>query len=246
MTSPTVISPFLTHNTPLRLIELNTDPTEVAWREIRKLHNELHDPFVMMPMQSAAVSLNQALSEVESHFNERTYGVSRKYWDVPMELLHEEKGFIIGNAFVLAQVAIAQAVAIFGRLRKHCNNCGVFPDKKEAILNFESETTLHSGLSEIIVIESVANYFKHQHEWPEDWDESAAIGIQKNTLRVVMRIGMTPRDLTDNMAIALSDLNSTDDLASIAYKVQLWRERLALRLSNEPEIANSIEYHATG
>lgn len=221
---------------------MDTTTIEVAWREIRILHNELHDPFVMMPMQSAAASLSQALSEVESNFNEQMhpYGVSRKYWDVTMELLHEEKGFIIGNAFVLSQVAIAQAVAIFSRLRGHCRNCGVLPNKKEAILKFESEITSLSGLSEIIVIESVANYFKHQHDWPENWDESAAKDIQKPTLRVVKSIGMTPGDLTDNMTIALHDLRTTENLASIAYKVQSWRERLALRLSNEPEIANSI------
>lgn len=222
-------------------MELNKT-IEVAWREIRKLHNELHDPFVMMPMLNAAASLGEALSEVESNFIERMgpYGVARKIWDVPTELLHEEKGFLIGNAFVLAQVAIAQAVAIFKKLRKHCRNFGVFPNEKEAILKFEAETTLNSGLSEMIVIESVANYFKHQHEWPEDWDESVAKKIQKNNLHIVKNIGMTPGDLTDNMMVALYDLRATKNVALIAYKVQSWRERLAFRLSNEPEIANSI------
>ena len=220
---------------------MSMQSTELAWREIRILYNELQDPFVIFPMQSAIFSLSEALSQVELSFVEQMglCGVARKFWDVQTEILHEEKGIIIGNAFVLAQVVVAQTVVIFIRIRRHCKNC-TLPGKKETVLQFESEIALHGSLSEVMVIESVANYFKHQHEWPEDWEEKAATPLQAKTLRSVKDIGMTPGDLTENMEIALRDLRIRNDLPSILHKVQSWRERLANRLSFEPEIVNSV------
>lgn len=221
---------------------MSTTSNEKSWREVRILHNELRDPVVMMPIQSVTTSLNEALILVETNFNERMgpYGVARKFWDVPSELLYDERGLLIGNAFVLAQVSIAQAVAIFGKLRNYCGSPNDLPDKKDAIMNFKSESSIFSGLSQIVVIETTANYFKHQHEWPNDWDESKARGVQVNTLRNVKSIGMTPNDMTANMDRALSDLGAEYDLRLLSFIVHSWREKLAHQFSIDPKIADSI------
>ena len=219
---------------------MNSEPLASDWREIRRLHNELCDPFVMMPMQSTAKSLSEALQNIDAIFSENSYNIARKYWDVPTELIHEEKGLYIGNIFVLAQVAIVQAVAIFRKLREFSDNCNAFPNKKDAILSFKSEIANNGNLSQIAVIEATANYFKHQHEWPDSWNTIELSGVQATTIRAVKSIGMIPRDLTLNMEHSLRDLGISDDLELIVDIVSVWRENLANRFSNESKIAGSI------
>ena len=219
---------------------MNSLPLASDWREIRRLHNELCDPFVMMPMESTAKSLNEALQNIDTLCSEYSYNIARKYWDVPTELLHEEKGLFIGNVFVLAQVAIVQAVAIFQRLREFSGNCNAFPKKKDAILSFQSEITNNSNLSQIVVIEATANYFKHQYKWPNCWNTIESSGVQATTIRIAKSIGMVPGDLTVNMERSLKDLGISDDLELIVNIVSAWRENLANQFLRDSKIANSI------
>lgn len=210
---------------------MNPDIEELEWRKIKRLQEELQNPFVMMPIQSATSSLKNSLLEIEDNFNKNMgpYGVARKYWDVPTELLYEEKGYIIVNAFVLAQVAVDQAVIIFQKLSKYCNGETVFPEKKYEIWMFESEKALQCSLSQIQIIVHVANYFKHRHEWKKNWCLSED-GQQKHTISAVQEIGMKPEYFTENMKRALWNLDDNGDLNSIVNIVQSWRERLAKKL----------------
>jgi hypothetical protein len=211
------------------------------WRNVRRLLEELEDPFVMFPAQSVARSLNAVILDTEVAFNDRMgpNGVARKFWDVPAELIHAEIGLLIGNAFVLGQVAISQTVGIFEKLRQYSSNVDALPKRKDAILEFEADVSSRSRLSEIVVIETAANYFKHHHEWPKDWELDAK-NVQAKTIRHAKVIGMRSGDLTDNLYCALRDLDIwSTDITEIAEKVQLWRERLVLRLSSDPGIANA-------
>jgi len=204
---------------------------EPEGRRIRRLYEELQDPFVMMPIRSAATSLKNSFSEIEDYFNKHMGpdGVALKYWDVPTELLHEEKGYIIANVFVLAQVAIDQAVTIFTELRKYCNNGTAPPEKKWKILMFEPEKALYCSLNQIEVINYAANYFKHRHEWKDDWSLLEDCS-QKYTILAVQNIGMKPEYFTENMERAVWNLDDDGDLNSIVNTVELWRERLAKKL----------------
>lgn len=218
-------------------------PTE--WRKIRMLYEKLQDPFVMMPMQSVIKHLDEGFSEVETNFFMRMGrdGVARKFWDVPTELLHEEKGLFVGNIFILAQVAIVQTVAIFGKLRTLCENSDRFPAKKDAILEFKSEVSICGNFRKITIIDSVANYFKHQYEWSDDWsgEDEQSVRTQIKTIRFVKSLGMTPsQDLTENMGVAINKLGISNDLIEISDILISWREELARQLLTDPKIANSI------
>jgi len=165
-------------------------------------------------------------------------GVARKFWSVPMELLHEEKGYSVGNIFVLAQVSITQSTIIFQRLREYCDNKDCFPKRKQAILDFKSNTISNGNISEISLIDSVANYFKHQDEWPTGWVSTNE--DKYPTMKTVKEIGMVPQLLTDNMEIALFTLGVSDDISSITNIVQQWRENLASELLKDSAIASSV------
>ncbi len=213
------------------------------WRNTRKLFDELSDPFVMMPINSAASSLSQGLFDANESFQEHmgTHGVSRKFWPVPCELVHDEMGIIIGNAFVLAQVAISQAVSIFMSLRNVCSNKDRFPKQKTKIMDFESDLISSTLIKQITAIDGIANYFKHYHEWPEGWDETSSKGVQKNTIILIKGLCFSEGELTENMQRGLALLNVDDhNLSRLCKIVELWRERLATQLYKDSEIAKSV------
>ena len=81
----------------------------------RQLLDELQDPFVMFPFESVAQTINKALENSGELLADRMgpYGVARKFWDVPTELIHTEIGLLIGTAFELGQIVISQTVGIF-------------------------------------------------------------------------------------------------------------------------------------
>ncbi|HDZ45499.1 hypothetical protein LCGC14_0194290 [marine sediment metagenome] len=213
------------------------------WRKVRILHDELGDPFKIMPMTSAAVSLRDGVNEAEEHFQSYMgeYGVSRKFWPVPCELTYEEMGIIIGNAFVLAQVPISQAVSLFSKIRESCNEKGRFPNRKSGILKYESMFLDSCTVSQIEAIDAVANYFKHYHEWPESWDENEARDVQKATLAVVKELGLVNQALTDNMMYSLQLLGIYDnDLPKLCHIVGEWRENLAKSFFLDPFIRDCL------
>ena len=210
------------------------------WHEIRNLYEKMNDPFETMALQSVSNALKLTSEDIESHLSEQMgpNGVARRYWSVPMELLHEEKGYSVGNIFVLAQVSITQSTIIFQKLREYCDNKDCFPKKKQAILDFKSDIISNGNISKISLIDSVANYFKHQDEWPLEWVSTNE--DKYPTMRIVKEIGMTPQLLTDNMEIALFTLGVSDDISSITNIVQLWRNNLASELLKDSEIASSV------
>ncbi|MCC5902749.1 MAG: hypothetical protein JJT87_12595 [Halomonas sp.] len=199
------------------------------WRNIRKLLEELGDPFVMMPISSAAASLNQSLLECNESFQEHMgpYGVARKFWSVPCELIYEEIGFVIGNAFVLAQVAVSQAVSICIKLKECCVDLERLPKSKLGFLKSQTGFIGDTDISKIEAINAIANYFKHYHEWPEGWIEQQAKKTQKNTILTVKKLGFSEGELTDNMVRSLSLLGIYGtDLGKLCHIVSDWRESL--------------------
>jgi len=214
--------------------------TNPNWCEIRNLYDKMNDPFETMALQSVSNGLKQTSEDTELNLFEQMgpSGVARKFWSVPMELLHEEKGYIVGNIFVLAQVLITQGTIIFQKLREYCDDKDYFPKKKQAILDFKSNTINNGNISEISLIDSVANYFKHQDEWPSEWISTNE--DKYPTMKTVKEIGMVPQLLTDNMEIALFALGISDDVSSITNIVQQWRKNLARELIKDSAIASLI------
>lgn len=212
------------------------------WREIRNLYEKMTDPFETMALQSVSKTLKQNLEETEKLFYERmgTEGVAKGFWSVPEELLYEEKGYLFGNIFVLAQVAITQSTILFQKLREYCENKDCFPKQRKAIFEFKSNTVkgFNINISEISLIDAVANYFKHQDEWPSNW--MSANDDRYPTMKIVKEIGMEPQLLTDNIEIALNVLGVSNDISCITSIVQRWREELANELQKDSAIAGSI------
>jgi len=164
---------------------------------IRWLLKELHDPFVIFPLQSVARLLSELAANSQESFcgRERPYGVARKYWDVPMEMLHEEIGLLIGSAFVLGQAALTQSIAIITRLHNLSGLKVSIPRRKRDLLEMEAVRDPKTHVSHLVIIDTAANFFKHHHEWPTDWhlpSRAIALTCHPNS-RILKQHRLTPK-----------------------------------------------------
>lgn len=203
---------------------------------VRWLLSELHDPFVMLPLQSVASSLSAVIANSEESFRAREggYDVARKFWDVPMEMLHEEVGLLIGSAFVLGQATLTQSIAIVGQLHRLSDKHASIPTGKRELLETEAERDPDSNLSRLVIIDTAANFFKHHHEWQSDWHTSPGKGVQTKTISDSCTLGLHGHEVTDNMYIALRGMGVDESgMSKVAITIQDWRERLAQRFSRE-------------
>lgn len=205
-----------------------------TYSSISWLLQELRDPFAIFPLQDVARSLTDSIAESQEAFNERSgpYGVARKYWDVPMEMLDDGIGIAIGSAFVLGQAAIEQSVSIAIQIRKLSNSSAIM-DKKRALLETGSQMSSSTKLSNMVIIDATANYFKHHHAWPEDWHAAVSGSpTQKQTMEDARCIGMSGHELTNNMHQALSALSlGTREVFAVPMSVHDWRDKLATKFS---------------
>jgi hypothetical protein len=197
------------------------------------LLEHLEDPFSFFPIQSVSRSLQQLIESTDENFASRMgpYGVARKYWDVPSELLYEEIGLLIGAAFVLGQAMITQTISILNKIRELAAQASALPNGKVAILCFHASTHATSGLSHPCIVDLAANYFKHHSEWPEQWALSGGSSLQARTIQGCVAIGMSPGEITDNMFAALHALgDAKNGIETIQARIELWREGLARHL----------------
>ena len=200
---------------------------------VQYLLQDLDDPFVLFPIQSVCKSLNDLVRETDESFIERLgpYGVARKFWDVPAEILHEEIGLLLGAAFVLGQATITQTISLLRRIRQEAGVNTGLTERKSDMLTLESLTDPRVGKSPIEVIDLAANYFKHHQEWPDNWATTSNPDLQARTIRGCVDLGMRPGEMTNNMYSALQAIGPYPiDVSSIQQAIQSWRGRLARRL----------------
>jgi hypothetical protein len=193
----------------------------------------LEDPFEIFPRQGVGETLARsvAASEEALYSNMGPWGVSRKYWTVEEEHHQAEVSLLVGASFVLGQLALTQSVAIVKRIRRGVHDATGIPEKRSSILSWNADIHSRTGLSELLIIDACANYFKHQHEWPSDWDVTDGAPFQQRTIAIVRRLGLSPGDVADNLHTALRSIDiSTDRIGLMGDKIQAWRERVAERL----------------
>ena len=93
-------------------------------------------------------------------------------------------------------------------------------------------------LSEVEIIDTVANYFKHYCEWPREWylPSCALPKAGATTIRKARAIGMNSTDRTENLLLSLGMLEiPIEKVDLIADKIQRWREALAAKIRDDPD-----------
>jgi hypothetical protein len=195
---------------------------------IRSLLDHLKDPFEMFPVQSVSRSVADLIQASEQSRIERVdplKSASAKYHTVEDEHDIAVVDLLIGSAFVLGQAAITQAVSIVTKICDLAAKPSWLPHGKAALMSAEAGEHHKTGLSEIVLIDAVANYFKHHYEWPDNWIDASP--RQQPTIDLVLKLGLSP-DRNDNLDTAVQELGmSTRDMTPLSVLVQEWRQRLA-------------------
>jgi hypothetical protein len=198
----------------------------------------LEDSFDLIPMNMALSSLGDALMRSEEEFcDAMTFSPpARRYWSVECEMLFEKKGILIGNAFVIAQVLITQAVSIINKIDILIPTIKI-EKVKQKLINNNSQMIQNTNISEIAFIDAIANYFKHHFEWPDNWDCNSSNSHQKKTIKILSDVGLAPSEMTVNMGKSLEYLKIENyDLFKLCSIIENWRESLA---KNIRDIKNS-------
>jgi hypothetical protein len=205
-------------------MEANSLPN-VGW-----LISQLEDPFLMFPLEGVVSSLTETLNNAQEHKwrGMGPWGLSRKFWTVEMEHYHEEVGYLAGAVFVLGQAAITQTISLLTKMGTYAQAHGVIPTDKKAKMIAHASVDQETNLSKILLIDAVANYFKHVPEWPDSWDPAEAKGVQAETMKAVLQLGLAPADPADNLEHAIGRLGTShSDPKSIPNCIQEWREAWA-------------------
>jgi hypothetical protein len=112
------------------------------------------------------------------------YGVSEKFRFVEDEHDVAIGQLFIASAFVLGQAAITQAISIATRVREIAGEPSTLPQRKPAIMATEAPLHQESGLSEIAIVDAVADHFKHCRvgggaplRWPPSAAQTARTGF---------------------------------------------------------------------
>jgi len=195
--------------------------------------DRLEDPFEMFALVHVLRSLGALADESESSRAERAgwWGVSPKYYSVEDEHDIEVVEHLIGSAFVLAQTSITQAVSVLKRMREDAG-CPVWiPKDKAAVLSTAAPIHAELGVSQITIINTAADYYKHRVEWKEeDW---AGPTLKNKTIVNAVALGLGPKGY-HNMVQALRELQIyPDNMAPLGSIVVSWRESLADYLRSE-------------
>ncbi len=212
---------------------MTKEPTWAA----RGLLDKLEDPFTMFPVESVASVLYHEVEEAETRKVDCTNPwdpAARKFWSVEKEHLHETIGLLLGALFVLGQATITQTECVLNQLRKLPRGDSAIPKEKDSKLRLYAATETKTGLSTIVIVNAVSNYFKHGYAWPEQWDVVAKNGSKREaeTIDIVRRLGMDQNyEMTDNLLLAADCLAlGSSDSTTLASNIQNWREGWARAL----------------
>jgi hypothetical protein len=195
--------------------------------------DRLEDPFEMFALQQVLRSLGALADASESSRAERAgwWGVSSKYYSVEDEHDIEVVEHLIGSAFVLAQTSVTQAVSLLKRMHEDAGCPPWIPKDKAAVLATAAPIHSETGISQITIINTAADYYKRRAEWKDaEW---AGPRHKNKTIANAVALGLGSRGY-HNMTHALRELQIyPDDMAPLSQIVGNWREALADHLRAE-------------
>jgi len=196
--------------------------------------DRLEDPFEMFALVQVLRSLGALTEEADSKRAGRAgwWGVSPKYYSVEDEHDIEVVEHLIGSAFVLAQTSITQAFSILKRMREDAGSPVWIPKDKPVVLATAAPIHTELGISQITIINTAADYYKHRVEWKEE-DWAAGPPPTNKTIASVLALGLGRKGY-HNMEHALRKLKIyPNDMGPLGGIVGNWRESLADYLRSE-------------
>ena len=102
---------------------------------------------------------------------------------------------LIGLSFVVCQIFITRYAKTVARMYESYisenpeSKGSLTVPNKDAVINYGTNTYKNTGISIVKIINTFANYFKHQDEWSYDWGNPSP--QSKNTINTLLALGAT-------------------------------------------------------
>jgi hypothetical protein len=190
----------------------------------------IEDPFQIFPLESVANNMGELVANSFRAISEQSgwYGVARRYYSDEQEHYMQKISLLIGASFVLGQAAITQTVALALKLGELVGKPSWLPNSRAEVLQTAATFHVKTRLSDLAIIDAVANYFKHHHEWPLGWDLGQAKGAQRNTIKIALSLGLSPESEEESLQAALQGLGLSErSMRTLGGSIRDWRDRLA-------------------
>lgn len=135
------------------------------------------------------------------------------WFDGLWQLEHAES--IFGIAFITAQTYILGTVEDINDIRKSASKSEI----GKIDYYKDDKCPLSNGVSRILLINAIANYYKHHDEWENPWKKNSTV----QTLNDV-GISESTEFPCNEVAAILSNGKTTDDLDNLLTIISEWRE----------------------
>lgn len=160
----------------------------------------------------------------------------KEYWESIAEDEYLVIEHLLGTAFVLCQGYITKVVS---KIRKYHNlaehkgaKLTTTDGKKKSILKFDYNKT---NFSPAQLIDGFANYFKHQDEWPRNW-EKLINNSQKDTAEVIKQALRKPYNETNIILDGSYYLGNTEYNNPLVFFDELEQWHLSLASAYDKEL----------
>lgn len=199
--------------------------TEFSWAV-----SQLDDPFALFPLDALTRDATGRIDELWAAFQatQGFNGTGPRFYTVPEEQTLDQIDMLYGALFVLGQALITQSISLVLAAADTLGRPPAIPLAKDSIMRWGAPHRVAYRESTVVLINAVANYFKHRSEWPETWVSGNA--NQQKTIDAMVRMGFSPRDQRP-LASAYSYIcTGRGEYGSLAGIIGSWREALAINL----------------
>ena len=177
------------------------------------------------------MEFKRSIGRVDEQAKKITDGLDKDNADYIREVAGLTIEQLFGGAFVTCQASITAVVSRIKELHNVATESNItinsVPKEKNRLLTFQSpELTAH--ITQIQAIDALANYFKHNDEWPPGWVN--ADGRSQATILCLQALGFVyGNDAILRKAIELFDSN----LIVLANAINGWHETIVAQLKIE-------------
>jgi len=139
----------------------------------------VQEPFVLRQLQRAIQASNARFDAATSP--------EEKDWLADSE--GEVVEGMLGMAFIACQLDITSVVSSCQKLHEFMPQLGPRPSRADLMVK-NNPPVVATKHSKVAAIDGVANYFKHQDEWPADWTKLKPSSRAFGTAEVVKALGV--------------------------------------------------------
>ncbi len=185
-------------------------------------------------LERILISLEDEINKCEQYIVHSKASKDEDYYDLVVDEECDMVEKLIGLSFVAVQVHINSVISSIERSERRAESkkdSFRSSGKKWEVFKFGSLSYGKTGFTKIEVINEMANYFKHESEWPRQWDiiEHSTRKQHKGrvkTIKVLKAIGCSEGSLGNFRTVVNGFQIKYNRLRQLVKIIQIWQNEL--------------------